>query len=165
MHQVLDSLKGTEYDWLYELLQCYNTGCMEKFDKITQSAAFKKDNLLVKNFSFIKEKLCLMTLIDVIFRQTQADRGKIPFSLIASEIKIPLNQVELLVMKAQSLGLIRGHINQVTETISVPWVQSRVLDKEHLAVIKGRLAEWSGKVKSHVDDLANTEKVEEAFNN
>ena len=43
-----------------------------------------------------------------------ATNRHIDFSEIASKTSIPLNEVELLTMKAMSLGLVRGTIDQVS---------------------------------------------------
>ena len=38
-------------------------------------------------------------------------------------------QVEVMVMRALSLGLVKGSIDQVAGAVSVTWVQPRVLDR------------------------------------
>lgn len=40
----------------------------------------------------------------------------------------PLPQVEMLVMKALSLGLVKGSIDEVDCKVHMTWVQPRVLD-------------------------------------
>ena len=41
MHPILDSLKGTPFEWLRSLLFTFNTGDIEAFEKIAASAGFK----------------------------------------------------------------------------------------------------------------------------
>ena len=41
-------------------------------------------------------------------------------------------QVELLVMKALSLGLVKGSIDQVDKKVHMTWVQPRVLDRNQV---------------------------------
>lgn len=69
--------------------------------------------------SFLRQKLCLMTLVEMIFKRSKESRGQLSFSDVASETRIPLDEVEHLVMKAQSLGLIKGYIDQVDSMILV----------------------------------------------
>ena len=59
-----------------------------------------------------------------------------------------LPQVELLLMRALSLKLIRGKIDQVDGTIAVEWVQPRVLQQPQIAKMTERLATWTGTVDS-----------------
>lgn len=49
-------------------------------------------------------------------------------------------------MKALSLKLIRGSIDQVNETVSIWWVQPRVLDLGQIGKMKERLGNWIGSV-------------------
>lgn len=52
-------------------------------------------------------------------------------------------QVEHLVMKALSLNLIRGSIDQVDQTVNVTWVQPRVLDRDQIDGMRKRLDTWN----------------------
>lgn len=54
------------------------------------------------------------------------------FREIATETDLPENQVELLVMKALSLGLVKGSIDEVDRKVAMNWVQPRVLDKKQV---------------------------------
>lgn len=42
-------------------------------------------------------------------------------------------QVELLVMKALSVGLVRGSIDEVDKRVHMTWVQPRVLDLQQVS--------------------------------
>jgi len=52
------------------------------------------------------------------------------------------NQVEFLVIKALSLGLIKGYIDQVEEKVIVNWVQPKYLDSEKIEILHNRLDQW-----------------------
>ncbi|XP_023227788.1 26S proteasome non-ATPase regulatory subunit 13-like [Centruroides sculpturatus] len=56
--------------------------------------------------------------------------------------------VELLVMKALSLGLVKGSIDGVDKKVHMHWVQPRVLDKQQIASMKQQLERWCREVKS-----------------
>lgn len=43
-------------------------------------------------------------------------------------------QVELLVMKALSVGLVKGNIDEVDQKVQMTWVQPRVLDLQQVGV-------------------------------
>jgi len=88
-----------------------------------------------------------MSLIDLIFRLPSSSRVSIPLSTIASETKLPLPEVEYLIMKALSLNLCKGEIDQVDSIVNVKWVQPRVLDLNQIGEVGKRLDEWSIKVR------------------
>ncbi len=109
--------------------------------------------LLTSSLPFLRQKLCLMTLMEVVFKRSKESRGQMKFSDIATEIRIPLFEVEHLVMKALSLGLMKGFIDEVDQTVMVSWVQPRILDKAQMSSLRDRLSEWSGKVDEQVASL------------
>uniref|UniRef100_A0A7N9IA48 Proteasome 26S subunit, non-ATPase 13 n=1 Tax=Macaca fascicularis TaxID=9541 RepID=A0A7N9IA48_MACFA len=57
-------------------------------------------------------------------------------------------QVELLVMKALSVGLVKGSIDEVDRRVHMTWVQPRVLDLQQIKGMKDRLEFWCTDVKS-----------------
>jgi 26S proteasome regulatory subunit N9 len=50
-------------------------------------------------------------------------------------------------MRALSLGLIRGTMDEVDGTIDVSWVQPRVLDPQQLQLLQTQFVQWGEKVK------------------
>jgi len=48
-------------------------------------------------------------------------------------------------MRALSLGLIKGKINEVQQSINVTWVQPKVLNMEQVKAMEGAMEEWSQK--------------------
>merc|ERR1712060_433964 len=76
-----------------------------------------------------------------------ADRT-VEFATIAAASKLPIDQVELLLMRALSLGLIKGVIDQVEQTVRVSWVQPRVLQTAQIALMTERLKSWCGTVNT-----------------
>jgi len=78
--------------------------------------------------------------------ETPSHERTIPFTKVAARGRIGVEQVEWLLMRAMSLGLIKGVIEEVAQEVSVSWVQPRVLNQEQVRQLAGRLAGWSGKV-------------------
>ena len=72
-----------------------------------------------------------------------ATNRQLDFSEIAAEAQLPENEVELLVMKALSLGLVKGSIDQVEQKAHMTWVQPRVLDREQVRCV------WAHAIFSH----------------
>jgi 26S proteasome regulatory subunit N9 len=48
-------------------------------------------------------------------------------------------------MRAMSLGLIKGSMDEVKQSFDVTWVQPRVLDKNQLGHLCGQLDSWLDK--------------------
>ena len=75
-----------------------------------------------------------------------AENRVISLALIAQKTKLSPDGVEFLLMKTLSAHLIEGVINQVEGTVSVSWVQPRVLGLAQIGELRGRLNVWLDKV-------------------
>jgi 26S proteasome regulatory subunit N9 len=62
-------------------------------------------------------------------------------------------QIELLLMRAMSLELIRGEIDEVEQIIIVSWVQPRVLTTAQIANMSVLLQGWKTQVKTTLSFL------------
>ena len=60
-----------------------------------------------------------------------------------------IDEVELLVMKAMSLKLIKGTIDEVEQVVRVTWVIPRILDTKRLEVMSGKLDDWANVVTQY----------------
>lgn len=147
LHPILTTLQGTEYAWLSDMLYVFNAGDMGRFESLLPSLA--SEPILQAHVPFLRQKICLMALIESIFRRSTYDRT-LPFTTIAAETRIPVDEVEYLVMKALCLGLIRGSIDQDAQLVRITWVQPRVLDTDQMHALLRRLSDWS----EHVERVA-----------
>jgi 26S proteasome regulatory subunit N9 len=143
MHPILDSLNGTQHEWLKKLLFTFNEGNIGKFEAL--APLFPKEAILQENYPFLRQKICLMALIESVFKRQASDRT-MSFQTIAEETRLPINEVEHLVMKALSLKLITGSIDQVDQSAVITWVQPRVLSREQIGGLAKRLAQWVDKL-------------------
>lgn len=73
------------------------------------------------------------------------------FATISSETNVQPAEIEILIMKALSLGLLRGSIDQVAEIARIQWVQPKVLDMKQIESMRLRLKDWD----SSVNQLGN----------
>jgi 26S proteasome regulatory subunit N9 len=73
------------------------------------------------------------------------------FATISEETKVQPNEIEHLIMKALSLGLLKGTIDQVAEIARINWVQPKVLDMKQIENMRARLRDWD----SSVNQLGN----------
>ena len=73
------------------------------------------------------------------------------FGTIAQETNVEPKDIEILIMKALSLGLLKGSIDQVAGIAMINWVQPKVLDMKQIDSMRGRLRDWD----SSVNQLGN----------
>uniref|UniRef100_A0A3Q4HHQ4 26S proteasome non-ATPase regulatory subunit 13 n=1 Tax=Neolamprologus brichardi TaxID=32507 RepID=A0A3Q4HHQ4_NEOBR len=118
MHPVLESLRNTDKQWLIDTLYAFNAGNVEKFQSLKSAWGQQPD--LASQEGKLMQKIQLLCVMEV----------------------------ELLVMKALSVGLIKGNIDEVDQKVQMTWVQPRVLDLQQIKGMKERLDFWCGDVKN-----------------
>lgn len=103
-----------------------------------------------------------MALIQAAFARPRDGASRLmTFQSIAEATRLPVNEVEHLIMKAlrwvsrslyfrqseltrhSSLDLIRGSLDQVDSTVDIKWVQPRVLDQGQLQTLAKQFESWS----------------------
>lgn len=146
---ILSSLKGTPNEWLQDLVLALDSGNVNTFNSILE--AYKEQYfaqpVLTNKHEVIKEKVSLLSLVNIAFERPPHDRV-IPFADIAARAVIPINQVESLLMRAMSLELVKGTLDEVAQDVSVTWVQPRVLGKEQISNLYTQLTDWEARVKT-----------------
>lgn len=140
LHPILDSLAHTPSAWLRDLLLAFNRGDLEAAYRVL-GENMGKDQLLKANEQFLYQKISLAALTETVFKRPPRDRA-MSFDTIASETSVRRDEIEHLLMKALSLGLLRGTIDQVAEVARINWVQPKVLDKTQIQGMRDRLSEW-----------------------
>ncbi|XP_020247786.1 26S proteasome non-ATPase regulatory subunit 13 homolog B-like [Asparagus officinalis] len=148
-HPIINSLIGTKVEWLYYILQAFNTGDLIRYQELCRvhNAALSAQPALVENEKKLLEKINILCLMEIIFSRPSDDRT-IPLSFIAEQTKLSIEDVEYLLMKSLSVHLIEGIIDQVEGTVHVSWVQPRVLGIPQVKSLKDRLNSWLGKVQT-----------------
>jgi 26S proteasome regulatory subunit N9 len=58
-------------------------------------------------------------------------------------------------MKALSVGVIKGRIDQVSQVVVVEWVQPRVLNKSQVQDVLKNVVAWKERVQRAVDDIVS----------
>ncbi|KAH8281153.1 hypothetical protein KR054_012507 [Drosophila jambulina] len=142
-HPILESLKGTENEWLVELLKAFNTGDINKFNDMKKIWSGIPD--LAAQEVKLRQKISLLCLMEMTFKRSAIERA-ISFTDIAQETKLPAKEVELLIMKALALDLVRGEIDQVAGVVNMSWVQPRVLNRNQIAGMASTLDTWMGAI-------------------
>lgn len=145
---ILSSLKGTCNSWLHDLIFALNEGDVQTFESIvvTHRDNYFANSDLASNHEVTKQKAMLLSLINIAFERPSHDRI-IDFAYIAKRTAIPVDQVEWLVMRAISLGLVKGSMDEVAQTVTVTWVQPRVLDIAQLSMLNTQIDSWRERVR------------------
>jgi 26S proteasome regulatory subunit N9 len=145
--QLILSLKDSPEGWLVDLLRACADGDLAQFHQLTEqhAEAIQQQPALVHRATAVKEKLTLLALVKIVFAKPAHERT-LAFSEIAEQLMVAEDQVEWIIMRALSVKLIKGSIDQVDQTLQVTWVLPRVLNKEQLENLAGRYGEWAAKV-------------------
>lgn len=153
---IVQSLRGTEREWVLQLLEAFNTGDLNKFERVCTEASSQMNaqQVLVAHQEFLKQKITILALLELAFSRS-LDHS-ISFSEVEKMCRLPHNEVEHLLMRCMSLGLISGVIDNVDEHISITRVQPRVLGREPIGLMAARLKAWCSNVDSTVSFLKET---------
>ena len=143
LHPILDSLKDSSHSWLRDLLFAYNRGDLIAYDSL--SINLSKDNLLNDRKIFLRQKISLSALTEIVFQRPPHDRT-MTFQSISQETKVQPDAIEHLIMKALSLGLLKGTMDQVAEIARINWVQPKVLGMSQISNMRTRLEDWDSNV-------------------
>ncbi|KAK6465149.1 26S proteasome regulatory particle [Scheffersomyces coipomensis] len=151
LHDILNviSEESSSYFWLYNLIQNLNSGNISEFDKWL-AIAYKKSPFLVKFEVFLKQKIIIMSLLELISIKSTTNKH-LSFQEISGFTGTPVNDVEHLIIKCFSLDLIKGYINQIDEVLVVTWLQPRILNLDQVKVLHNHLIEWT----SQLDKLSH----------
>ncbi|XP_058224546.1 26S proteasome non-ATPase regulatory subunit 13 homolog A [Rhododendron vialii] len=146
-HPIIKSLLGTKVEWLFYILEAFNSGDLVRYQELCQvhRAALSAQPALVENEKKLLEKINILCLMEIIFSRPSEDRA-IPLRIIAERTKLTVEDVEYLLMKSLSVHLIEGIIDQVEGTVHVSWVQPRVLGILQIESLRDRLDNWVDKV-------------------
>ena len=148
----LQCLEGTEVYYLVALLSAGARGDVMGFQRVADAhaAAIQMQPSLVSRAEAVKEKITLLALVNMIFDRPSLERT-LSFEDIADRVVVPLDQVEWVIMRALSLKLIKGTMDQVDQTVDVHWVMPRVLDNKQMSELATRFGEWAVKVSKTKD--------------
>ncbi|XP_012589812.1 PREDICTED: 26S proteasome non-ATPase regulatory subunit 13 [Condylura cristata] len=90
MHPVLESLRGTDRQWLIDTLYAFNSGNVEKFQ--TLKSAWGQQPDLAANEAQLLRKIQLLCLMEMTFTRP-ANHRQLTFEEIAQSARIAVNEV------------------------------------------------------------------------
>ena len=92
----------------------------------------------------------LLALMELALRQPAGARS-LAFADIAAATQSPADKVEWIAMRAFSLGLVSGSIDEVARVVHVNAVKPRVLTRAQIQGLKGRVDDWVAKAHGAFD--------------
>ena len=146
--EILHTLIGTDFEWLYALLQALGRGHIHEFENAIQThhEYITRFPNIMKELDQLQQKVRIIAFLELLFEVEKDDRS-LKFDRIAHHCQIDKPAVELLLMKAMSLQLIRGNIDEVEEVVHVDWMLPRYLSKAHLEIMVRKLQDWETKME------------------
>jgi 26S proteasome regulatory subunit N9 len=150
---ILKSLDNTAQAWLVELLQACALGNTKEFHLLVgtkYSAQIAQQPALTNRANAMQEKMTLLALVQMVFERPSSERT-LTLADISVRLDVPLEQVEWVIMRAFSVKLMEGTVDQVDGTVHVTWVMPRVLDKSQLQELATRFGDWATKVSKTKD--------------
>lgn len=89
----------------------------------------------------------IISFLELLFQVDKDDRS-LKFDRIAQHCQLDKNEVEIMLMKAMSLELIKGSVDEVEEIVHVNWMLPRYLSRGHLEIMVRKLQDWEEKMEN-----------------
>lgn len=151
-HPIMDTIaKDPQYKWIFDLLNSLTLGDFEKFDNLI-GVQIPKVPILAEHESFLRQKICLMTLVESVFAK---NIRTLSFDDISQASHLPKDNVEHLVMRAISLSLLKGSIDQVNELVNITWVQPRIINSAQISRMRDIIVDWDSEVTKLGEKIAS----------
>jgi 26S proteasome regulatory subunit N9 len=104
------------------------------------------------NFDVVQTKVKLAVFLELIMGRAFSGRV-LPFADIAEACRIPIKEVEPLVLKAFAGGIIDGSVDQLKGKVTVTWCKPKALGIERLKRMRGQMDWWIEAVGKQQIDL------------
>lgn len=147
---ILKCLQNTPEHWLVDLLSACSMGSVAEFKACVTTkypTQIASQPALVNMGTKMQEKMTLLALVQMVFERPSSERT-LQFDEIAVRLDIPIEQIEWVIMRAFSVKLMEGSMDQVDGIVHVTWILPRVLDATQLSDLSTRFGEWATTVSS-----------------
>lgn len=153
-------LINSQYEWVYNLIKSLSTGKVDQFVNMLNNYKTHFDSVqeLTNKKDFLDLKVRITALLDLVFQKNRNERV-LSFKEISVGCFCDLKQVEVISMKALSLGLIKGHVDEVEEVLVVTWIQPKFLEREKISILSDRLDVWIKKTNSLLTEFEDSSKA------
>ena len=142
-HPILDTLANTRNGWIRDLILLLNEGNPDTIYTFEHEFAdkIKGNKYLASHLDLLRSKIKMSIFMTVVFNKP-FDNRTVTFDEIAENCHIQKPEVEHIALKAFANNLIKGHIDQVEECITITWSKPRALTIERIKHLKGEIDRW-----------------------
>jgi len=146
LHPIMKSLEDTSEEWVLNVVKAFISADINSYNNVISeySENIKKNKVLEANI--LNQKIKLLSLVRLAFDKSSFERI-ISFEEIRAVTQCKEDSVEYLVMKAMSLKLIRGIVDEIDKTVNVQWVKPAILDIKQIQAINGKIKVWINKIQ------------------
>jgi len=156
LHPIIKSLEGTEEEWVLDVVRAYIAANVNAYNDVMSKhgANIKANNVLqTARPGILEEKIKLLSLVRLAFDKTSFERI-ISFQEIERVTQCKLDAVEYLIMKAMSLELIKGVVDEIDGNVQVTWVKPAILDLDQMMAINEKIKSWIAKIEETKKEIA-----------
>uniref|UniRef100_A0A6B2FXA4 26S proteasome non-ATPase regulatory subunit 13 n=1 Tax=Myxobolus squamalis TaxID=59785 RepID=A0A6B2FXA4_MYXSQ len=150
---IATELTKPKYFPIVDLLAALDGGNMEMFEAITPILI--KHDIFSSKMDILKEKIVLMNILNLSFTCI-IQNIIMTFPMIACSANIPIEMVEHFLIRAFSLEIVKGSIDQVNHTVNLTWVKPKFLAVEQIALLQAKLKLWNERIDRftyHMSDI------------
>lgn len=134
-------------EWLQAMVAAVAEGNLDGVEAVQAQAMDQP--ALVQGAAVVMEKVRLTALVQLALRNP---RRALTFEEIQAAVRLP--EIELLVMRAFSVGWVKGSIDQVEGVVQIDYVEPhKSLNKEQRLALADRFDTWSTSVQSRYTQL------------
>jgi len=150
-------LLGSQFEFIYYLILCFNSAKVDQFIDMMESYKnqIKNDPILSSKIEFLHMKVRVAALLELVFQKNKNERV-VSYKEIHQKCHCDLDKIEFLVVKALSLGLIKGYIDEVENKVVINWVQPKFLDREKISILYDRIDGWIKKANENLGYFQET---------
>lgn len=136
--------------WISDFLRAIHQGDFDKFEaavKTHQAELNASADLVSKIDSSLRRKLTMIALAELAAFKTPEKNRRLTFEQISVHCRVPLAEVETLIMTTMGTGLITGVIDEVDSNVVVTSVKPRMLNEERIALLQTRIQGWADRAE------------------
>lgn len=145
---IIDCL-SLEDQWLKEIIHSLNVGDVSSLSSTIRANIHKinSHDLLKNCLNSIRTKGIYLAILNSVLRLHPHNRT-VSFSQISSQCSVSNEEVEWILMRLMSLKLLKGEIDEFSQTAEISWIQPRELDALSIKNLSDQLQNWTNNVKT-----------------